>query len=105
MFGSCLQGLAGAPGPPGDRGVVGIGVCLVSISVNLKKYIAGFILIANLFSHLYLQGITGIPGVGGIIGVSGEKVLFVPLKTTLINVKHYLILNSFLHDVEIELYR
>ena len=60
---------------------------------------------ANLFSHLYLQGITGIPGVGGIIGVSGEKVLFVPLKTTLISVKHYVILNSFFHDVEIELYR
>ena len=32
--------------------------------------------------HLYLQGITGIPGVGGIRGDSGEKVFFVPLKTT-----------------------
>ena len=75
MFVSCLQGLAGAPGPPGDRGVVGIGVCLVSIWVNFEKYIAGFILIANLFSLLCLQGITGIPGVGGIRGDSGQKVL------------------------------
>ena len=82
MFVSCLQGSVGAPGPPGDRGVVGIGVCLVSIWVNFEKYIAGFILIANLFSLLYLQGITGIPGVGGIRGDSGEKVFFVPLKTT-----------------------
>lgn len=49
---------------------------------KLEKYIAGFILIASLFFHLYLQGITGIPGVGGMRGDSGEKVFFVPLKTT-----------------------
>ena len=88
MFFSCLQGSAGAPGPPGDRGVVGIGVCLVFVWVNLKKYIAGYFSIADLFSHLYLQGITGIPGAGGIRGDSGEKVFFVPHKTTLISVKY-----------------
>lgn len=88
MFGSCLQGSVGAPGPPGDRGVVGIGVCLVFIWVNLKKFITGFISIADLFSHLNLQGITGIPGAGGIRGDSGEKVFFVPHETTLISVKY-----------------
>ena len=100
MFVSCLQGSVGAPGPPGDRGVVGIGVCLVFIWINLKKYIGRLISIDFTCIYRVLQASL----VWVELEVTLEKRYFsYPLRLLKLFLNtDYVILNYLIHDVQNE---